>query len=127
MPKTIRSDLTVEVGDIVRVDLDPTIGQEQRKTRPCLIVEAGGSPLDLVITLPITDGRFRPESKTFVPLEDWKAFGLRKRSAVDCYQIRSLSSERIIEVLGKVDGPILFEVRRRLANFLDIGEEHVLS
>src|SRR4051794_39400437 len=87
MPKTIRSDLTVEVGDIVRVSLDPTIGQEQRKTGPCLIVEAGASPLELVITLPITDGRFRPESKTFVPLEGWKTFGLKKVSAVDCYQI----------------------------------------
>ena len=50
MAKTSRaSQIEVVTGDVVTVCLDPTLGSEMKKTRPCLVVEAGSSPLDLVI------------------------------------------------------------------------------
>ena len=47
--------LRIEAGDIVRVDLNPSVGQEKKKERFCLVVEKGSSHLDLIIVLPISN------------------------------------------------------------------------
>ena len=47
--------LEIEVGDIVRVALDPAIVHEKKKERFCLVIEKGNSHLNLIIILPITN------------------------------------------------------------------------
>jgi mRNA-degrading endonuclease toxin of MazEF toxin-antitoxin module len=37
--------LKIEVGDIVRVSLNPTVGHEKQKERYCLVIEKGNSHL----------------------------------------------------------------------------------
>ena len=83
MTKNLKNNTPIDANDIVRVCLDPTVGSEMRKTRPCLVVETGGSPLDLLIVLPITDGVLK-SSNVFVHLKDWRALGLDKECVVDC-------------------------------------------
>jgi mRNA interferase MazF len=117
----------VESSQVVEVFLDPTLGDEKGKTRPCLIVEAGASPLNLVIVLPITDAKGKENARTFVPIEDLKKAGLVKASVIDCYQIRTLDGVRIKKVLGEVSKDVMFQVRNRLANFLDIDEAHCFA
>lgn len=126
-----KSSLKIEVGDIVRVSLDPTVGHEKHKERYCLVIEKGNSHLNLIIILPITNDTGKRSSQFFVPIINLKEAGLHKASVIDCYQIRTISIERLIKsksgsfISGKVDDSILFEVRQRLAWILDIGEEYV--
>jgi mRNA interferase MazF len=123
--------LAIEVGDIVRVALDPTVGQEKKKERFCLVIEKGNSHLNLIIILPITNDTGKRSSQFYVPIKDLKEAGLHKPSVVDCYQIRTISIERLVKsksgafTIGKAGEDVLFEVRQRLAWLLDIGEEHV--
>lgn len=126
-----KTSITIEVGNIVRVDLDPTVGDEKKKERYCLVIEKGNSPLNLIIVLPITSDSGKRNTHFYVPITNLKYAGLHKPSVIDCYQIRTISIERLVKnkigafPIGKVDESVLFEVRQRLAWLLDIGEEHV--
>lgn len=123
--------LAIEVGNIVRVALDLTVGHEKQKERFCLVIEKGNSHLNLIIILPITNDTGKRSSQFYVPITNLKKTGLYKPSVIDCYQIRTISIERLIKnklgafTIGKVEEAILFEVRQRLAWLLDIGEEHI--
>lgn len=123
--------LTIEVGDIVRVALDPTVGDEKQKERFCLVIEKGNSHLNLIIILPITNDNGKRNSQFYVPITDLNDTGLNKPSVIDCYQIRTISIQRLIKnkfgtfAVGKVSDAVLFDVRQRLSWLLDIGEEHV--
>lgn len=125
--------LGIEVGNIIRVALDPTVGDEKQKERFCLVIEKGSSPLNLIIILPITNDNGKRNSQFYVPITNLKESGLHKPSVIDCYQIRTISIERLIKnkanacTVGKINEAILFEVRQRLAWILDIGGEHVNS
>lgn len=120
----------IETGSVVRVTLDPTVGQEKKKERFCLVIEKGSSLLDLIIILPITNDTGKRSSRFYVPIIELQEAGLSKPSVIDCYQIRTISLERLIKgksatyTMGKVDEKTLFEVRQRLAWILDIGVEH---
>ena len=121
----------IEVGDVVRVGLDPTIGHEKQKERSCVVIEKGNSHLNLIIILPIIKDTGKRNSQFYVKISDLKEAGLHKPSVIDCYQIRTVSTERLIKsnsghyTVGKINDKVLFEVRQRLALILDIGEEHV--
>jgi mRNA interferase MazF len=87
------------------INLDPSIDTEIRKFRPAVIlnvIEIGILPLRVIV--PVTTSKER-YSKTpwLVKIEPEKANSLGKPSAVDAFQIRSLSIERFIRVIGKVD------------------------
>lgn len=101
-------------GEIWRVVLDPTVGAEIRKTRPAVILndDAVGA-LPLRIMAPVT--RWKPEYGN-VPwmVELPESCGLEKRSAVDLFQIRSLSTSRCIERIGSVEDAIMDRVERQL-------------
>ncbi len=111
-------------GDTVEVDLNPTIGAEKNKIRPCLIIEGGLTPLELVIILPITDAK-QKDSPIFVPILDLKMAGLKKPSAIDTYQIRAISTKRVLKKIGTVSKQELFQVRFNLARILNIDEAHL--
>lgn len=129
MEKTLKP---FNVGDIVIVNLDPTIGHEKQKTRMCLVIEAGGTPLELLIVLPITEYHAGRNIYFFVPIPNFQEVGLLKPSAIDCYQIRTLSVKRLKKtqngqflIVGTLSKSTLDEVRKRLALILDITREHV--
>jgi len=108
--------------EIWMVNLDPTIGAEIKKTRPAVIVSD-----DAIGTLPL---------KVIVPVTDWKtAFSnvvwmvqltpnpvnnLRKPSAADCFQVRSVSQNRMIRKIGEVSDATMQEIEIALAKVLKI-------
>jgi mRNA interferase MazF len=113
-----------KAGDVVEVDLNPTIGAEKNKVRPCLIIEGGLTPLELVIVLPITDAK-QKNSPIFVSIIDLKIAGLKKPSVVDTYQIRAISTKRVIRKLGHASKQEMFKIRFNLARILSIDEAHL--
>ena len=91
--------------EIWLVNLDPTIGAEIRKTRPCVILNDDAiGILPLKIIAPITD--FKPKYKIvpwMVRLRKSPTNGLDKDSVIDVFQVRSLSNQRLIKKLGKIE------------------------
>jgi mRNA interferase MazF len=91
-------------GEIWLVNLDPTIGAEIKKTRPAIIVSSdliGILPLKVVV--PLTDWKDRYSSAPWmVRLDPDEQNGLRKSSAADALQIRSISEQRLVKRLGVI-------------------------
>lgn len=84
----------IKRGDVWLVRLDPTIGSEVRKTRPCAVVSPNGlSHLPIHVIVPLTGGslpsRFRPEVH----------FGGRVRLLVPD-QMRSVDRARMVRKIG---------------------------
>ena len=88
----------VRRGDIWLVRLDPTVGNEIQKTRPCLIVSPNlmNRFLGTVTLLPMTSGG-KPE-----PFRIESSFA-DKPGLILGDQIRSVSKERLIKLLGQAD------------------------
>ena len=103
-------------GDIWQIGLDPTVGAEMKKIRPALIINADTlGKLPLKIITPITDWKENygdyPWMVKIIPTEQ---NGLTKASAVDCFQIRSVSVERLITHIGFVETEIINQVQEAI-------------
>ena len=115
----------MKAGDIVAINLEPTVGGEKGKTRPCLVLVGEGHPWNIIIVVPITEDHSKRTKKLFVPIDKGKSTGLEKASSVDCFQIRCLSKNRIKGKIGVVPKKTLDSVLMKIAAILDIGEEHL--
>lgn len=96
--------------DVYSVQLDPTVGHEIRKTRPCLIISPDemNRYIDTVIVAPMTTrGRLYP---TRVPVR-FK----RKSGQIVLDQIRAVGRARLVKRLGKVDQGMADKVMALLA------------
>ena len=89
-------------GEVRRVDLDPTVGSEMQKSRPCVIVSADGvGRLPMRWVVPLTG--WKPAYAGYpwcVLIDADKASGLTKASAADTFQLRSVSLLRMSARLG---------------------------
>lgn len=89
-------------GDVWLAALDPTVGSEIQKTRPCLIVSPDelNTHLRTVIVAPMTTGS-RP-APFRVPIK-FKG----KEGLILPDQMRTLDKTRLVKRMGKVEGPTL--------------------
>jgi mRNA interferase MazF len=46
--------------------------------------------------------------------------GLKKESAVDCFQVRSISEERLIKRVGTIDIATLYEIKEALKKVFEM-------
>jgi mRNA interferase MazF len=109
-------------GEIWLIDLDPTKGAEIQKKRPAIIVNddrLGKLPLKVIV--PITDWKDRYDiAPWMVKIELNTTNGLSKISSADCFQIRSLSQERLIKKLGFVENETLEELKEAIKKVLSM-------
>jgi mRNA interferase MazF len=91
--------------DVYLVSLDPSLGHEIRKTRPCVIISPDemNHHIGTVIIAPLTTkGRAYP---TRVPLT-FK----RKKGQIVLDQIRTVDKTRLVKRLGKLDRKVSEQV-----------------
>uniref|UniRef100_UPI00404B8921 type II toxin-antitoxin system PemK/MazF family toxin n=1 Tax=Flavobacterium sp. TaxID=239 RepID=UPI00404B8921 len=83
---------------IVLINLDPTLGSEIQKTRPCVIVSPNemNRYLNAIVIAPMTSSL--KEYPTRIPVTHNKRKGM---IAID--QIRTVDKKRIIKLLGKLN------------------------
>ncbi len=89
---------------IYLVNLDPTIGSEQGKTRPVLVISDDeiNAILPVMNILPITSYK---QGRKIYPNEAFLSKGqsnLDKDSIVLCYQIRTIDKKRLIKKMGEI-------------------------
>ena len=95
---------------IVLVNLDPTIGSEIKKTRPCVIISPDEMNFNIntVIIAPMTSkSRNYP---TRVKIKD--------NSYIVLDQIRTIDKQRIIKKTGELDIEIILQVKEIIKEIL---------
>ncbi|GAB1420545.1 type II toxin-antitoxin system PemK/MazF family toxin [Anaerolineales bacterium] len=104
-------------GEIWRVNFDPTIGEEIKKTRPAVIITAPGmGRTQLKIVVPIIG--WKPHYTKFLwmfKLQPTRTNGLAKESGADASQIKSVSVDRFDKKLGSVTADELEEILAAVA------------
>lgn len=91
---------------IVLVNLDPTIGSEIKKTRPCVIISPDemNKYLQTIVIAPMTSSS--KSYPTRVPVKHNKTKGW-----VVLDQIRTIDKQRIIKVLGTLTEKEIYSVK----------------
>ena len=92
--------------DIVLVNLDPTIGNEMQKTRPCVIISPDemNKYLQTVVIAPMTS-----TSKSYPTRVATKHNKTRGWVVLD--QIRTIDKRRIVKLLGSLTEKEIFKVK----------------
>jgi mRNA interferase MazF len=96
--------------DVYLVSLDPTVGSEIRKTRPCAVVSPDemNRHIRTVIVAPMTT-----QARSYPTRVACRFKGKAGRVVLD--QLRTVDSQRLIKKLGTLEAGIQSEVLRVLA------------
>ena len=114
--------MTIDRGTIVLVELDPTIGHEQRGVRPCVAVSDPAVNADqrfpLIAVVPVTG---TPGEGALYPVLAPGASGLTKTSYALIDHMRSIDKRRIRRVFGRIGVAELASVDEGLQLFLGLA------
>lgn len=89
--------------EIVLVNLDPTIGSEIKKTRPCVVISPNemNKYLQTIVILPMTTNLKKYPTRILVKHN-------QKTGMIAVDQIRTIDKTRVIKIFGKLtDSEIL--------------------
>ena len=114
--KSIPRMQNIKRGDIVWVNLDPTVGAEIRKQRPCVIVSRSvlNDKRLTVVVIPLSSSSTpRPPLVIAVP-----SAGVHANARID--QIRAVDKSRIGAILGKLNRAEIEAVEQGLRIVLEL-------
>lgn len=103
---------------IIDVNLDPTLGSETGKIRPCVIVtnDIYNEKIPVVQVVPFTawsDKKAR--IATNVEIHPSTSNGLSKKSIADCLQTRPIDhSKRLVKIRGELSSAKMYEIDQAL-------------
>ena len=111
-------------GDVVWVNLDPTVGREIQKRRPCVVVSLSvlNEKRLTVVVVPLSTGSTpRPPLVVAVP-----SAGAGSNARID--QIRAVDKSRVLDTAGKLNRADMEQVEQGLRTVLghksDVGHLH---
>lgn len=114
--------MTLDRGTVVLVELDPTVGREQRGVRPSVIVSNPAVNADqrfpIVCVVPVTGSP--GEGALYPPLEPGPS-GLARTSWALVDQVRSIDKRRVHRVFGRLRPEELRAVDDGLALYLGLA------
>jgi len=105
---------SIKRGDVFRVNFDPTVGAEAKKTRPGVVIsnDINNAHSPIVSIAPITSNVTRIYSfEVEIPL---KTGGLQSRSKVMVNQSRAVDKARLLKKLGHLPAEIMRELDKAL-------------
>ncbi|MDI6736298.1 MAG: type II toxin-antitoxin system PemK/MazF family toxin [bacterium] len=108
-------------GEIYWVNLEPTLGTEIKKTRPCLVISCNQANENYgqITVLPLT-------SKHLEIIEPFQVFlsaeetGLEKDSKVLAEQIRTVSKLRLVKRAGKIRKELMTKIATAIKLHLNL-------
>jgi mRNA interferase MazF len=108
-------------GDVYWVDLDPTVGTEIAKTRPCVVIsnDTGNEYSARVIIAAITSGN-TTNIYPFEVLAPNGEGGLTKTSKVVLSQIRTVDKSRLRQRLGALTAERMRQIDTAIRLSLDV-------
>lgn len=111
--------MSINQAEIWIVTFNPTTGQEIGKTRPAIVVSSNQvGKLALRTVVPITDWKESYSSYPWmIKIIPNEGNGLSKVSAIDCFQIKNLSTDRFVQKIGDVEN--IFQIHSTIAKALN--------
>ena len=105
-------------GMIIDVNLDPTLGSETGKIRPCVIVtnDIYNERVPVIQVVPVTEwSEKKAMIKTNVEIHPSSENGLSKKSIADCLQTRPIDHRhRLVRIRGKLSTAKVKEIDQSL-------------
>ncbi len=103
-------------GEIYWVNLNPTIGSEIKKKRPCVLI--GATPINkarrTVVVIPLSSaGEPKPRPPLTIGVEC-----LGKKGVAVCDQIRAVDKSRLLDKIGELEKEKLAELENGLRQVL---------
>ncbi|MEA1955912.1 MAG: type II toxin-antitoxin system PemK/MazF family toxin [Campylobacterota bacterium] len=106
--------MVVERYEIYLVKLNPTVGSEIQKTRPCIVISPNEmNILKTVIVAPMTSKGFDFIFRPTIKFE-------KKDGLVLLDQIRTVDKTRLVKKLGDVDKITSKEISKMLVNMFEL-------
>jgi mRNA interferase MazF len=111
----------VNRGDVWIVGLEPVVGSEQAKSRPCIVMQrnAANRAGRTTIVVPVTDAKEKA-GDTIRPLLRAGEGGLTKDSIALCRQVRVVDYLRLMKKLGSLSNESTAAISRGLIEILDL-------
>lgn len=110
-------------GTVILLDLDPTVGHEQRGVRPCIVVSDPDVVADqrfpLLCVVPVTG---TPGEGALYPDLSPGRSGLAKKSFALIDHLRSVDKRRVRRVFGQIPSDEMTAVDDGLALFLGLDD-----
>lgn len=108
-------------GEVWRVNFDPTLGAEIRKTRPAIVISSNSiGKLPIKLIAPITGWSEAFEGNLWhVRIVPDTSNGLTKDSAADTLQIRGVDILRFIDRIGMVSLMTMTEIITAIAAVIE--------
>ena len=107
--------------EIWEINLSPTVGAEIKKKRPAIIINDDSiGVLPLRVIVPITQWKDKFSGAIWmIRIEPDSQNRLSKLSAIDTFQIRSISTARFIKKVGLISPDILSEIKTAVKAVID--------
>ncbi len=109
---------TLKRGMIIDVNLDPTMGSETGKIRPCVIVtnDVYNERVPVIQVVPLTEWSDKKAMiRTNVEIHPSPSNGLSKKSIADCLQTRPIDHRhRLVKIRGKLSSEKIQEIDQSL-------------
>ena len=98
---------------IYLVNLDPIVGHEIKKTRPCLVISPDemNQNIQTVIIAPMTTKSHKYPTRVPVTVQN-------KKGWIVLDQIRSIDNQRLIRKIGKINNETIKEVKSIIKEML---------
>jgi mRNA interferase MazF len=105
-------DMVVRRFEVWLVNLDPTLGKEIKKTRPCLIIspDEANKYLDTIICAPMTTTLRNYPTRVHCRFQ-------KKSGQVALDQIRALDKIRLVKKLGTLNEPVCKRICETLLEY----------
>ena len=99
--------------DIFLVQLDPTVGHEIKKTRPCLIISPDemNNSISTVIIAPMTTKSHKYPTRVELKFQ-------KKNGWIVLDQIRTVDRKRLIKKIGEINRNTILKVKNVLSEML---------
>ncbi|MFQ5990647.1 MAG: type II toxin-antitoxin system PemK/MazF family toxin [Candidatus Methylomirabilales bacterium] len=112
-------------GTIVWVVLDPSVGAEVPKTRPCVVVSrtVANENSPTVTVVPLSSIRGRQKERLVQPIIDARESRLPKDSRALCDQVRTVDKARIHRVVEALPETVLRRISQGLLLHLGLERE----
>lgn len=114
--------MTVDRGTVVLVELDPTVGHEQRGVRPCIAVSDPSVNAEqrfpLIAVVPVTG---TIGTGALYPVLAPGGSGLVRESSALIDHLRAIDKRRIRRIFGRVSATELAAIDQGLELFLGLG------
>lgn len=91
---------------IILVNLDPTVGSEIKKTRPCVVISPNemNKYLNTIVVAPMTTSSKNYPTRVEVKHDN-------KIGSIVIEQVRTIDKQRVIRILGELSKPEIKEVK----------------